>query len=106
MLEGTFNEKLRKALAEHPALRDWVVIKHCDMFHKGIPDFSISRGRTTVWVEVKMEGKRPEKIQQHYLDKFEGFWIAAELDGKRVSFGGALVSFDEAVTEIAWRCVK
>lgn len=31
-----------------------LVLKHCDRFTAGVPDLSISSGRTTLWVECKM----------------------------------------------------
>lgn len=51
MNESTYTQDLlAKIRAKHP---EWVVLKHCDRFTKGIPDLSVSNGLKTLWLEVK-----------------------------------------------------
>jgi hypothetical protein len=72
MLEGSFTNKVIRKLRTHPALEKAVVIKHINPFHRGVPDFSVTIGPRTFWVEVKLQGRKPEKIQYWHLRRMDG----------------------------------
>lgn len=77
MTESQFTQKLLRALKQHPALREAWIQKHNDRTSAGIPDFSVTRNRVTVWYEVKMWPNRPTKLQAWTL--------------RRLKDGGALI---------------
>jgi hypothetical protein len=110
VLEGTFNAKLRKSLAKRPELKDWVIVKQCQIYHKGVPDFWLSRGRTQLVFEVKMRPEQPTKIQYWHLERMAGFWIQAGKNGKRAALmaddTARVLDYDELVSEIVRRAVN
>ena len=69
MLEGQFTRELLKRLRSHAALRDAYIVKHANPFTAGVPDFSVSVGIRTLFVEVKRKGKNPTKLQWHTINK-------------------------------------
>ena len=71
MLEGAFTRELIKRLRSHAALRDAYIVKHANPFTAGVPDFSVSIGRTTLWCEVKRHHQNPTKLQWHTIKKLE-----------------------------------
>lgn len=113
MLEGEFNRKLKKALEGRLPRKDYVVLKHNDISTGGIPDFSISNGLRTLWVEVKMKGNFCTPLQMNTLMRFReaAFEIIADKDGKNVVFYSnknslqERFSFDGVVEEIVRRCI-
>lgn len=54
MLESKFTSLLLKNLRELPELNGCIIWKHSNFYTAGIPDFSVTRGTVTHWVEVKM----------------------------------------------------
>lgn len=108
MTEGEFNRKLKAALEKR--LQSWVVLKHNDRSTKGIPDFSVSQGSMTLWIECKMEPEMPTKIQSYYLRKlhYGGAVVCASSDGRNVAFQAPyyhgpvkFISFETLIEEIA-----
>lgn len=69
MTESQFTRKLLAELGKHPALKQAVIWKHADRFTAGVPDFSVSIGKHTLWIECKMSPKVPTKLQRYYLDR-------------------------------------
>lgn len=109
MLEGEFNRKLKQSLCAREELRAWAVIKHCNPYHKGVPDFSASFGKKTVWWEVKVAPNEPTQIQLYHLKKMDGFWLQASTDGRRAFIFpnvNIVLGYDELVDEIVRRCVS
>jgi len=113
MTESFFTRKLLKALRSHPALLDAVIWKHNDASTGGIPDFSVSWGRVTLWFEVKLGRNIPTKLQRWALGKLRdgGILISVSRDGRDILIGPQgelprLLSFDELVEEIVRRCVN
>lgn len=106
MLEGAFNLKLSKALRSHAALAEAVVIKHCQQFAAGVPDFSISIGARTIWIECKIAPKEPTKLQAYYLRRLRdgAATVIARTDGKFAVLYAVgqswLYPFDELVEAI------
>jgi hypothetical protein len=109
VLEGAFNRKLKKALTA--ALPNCVVLKHNDISTGGIPDFSVSNGVRTLWIEVKMKGNFCTPLQMNTLMRFReaALEIVANKDGKEASLyydknsKQMYLFFDELVAEIARR---
>jgi hypothetical protein len=88
MKEGTYwREKLRPALLREPALKNWILWKHCDMYTRAIPDFSLSFEKTTIWFELKIWPNGPTKMQAYYI--------------KRLRRGGTLITVDKDLKR-AW----
>lgn len=86
MLEGEFCRRLINRLREHPDLRaNGVVFRHTNWMTSGVPDFSVTLREHTLWVECKMLGNKPTKIQKSFLDKLArgAALITASVDGKR-----------------------
>jgi hypothetical protein len=67
--------KRKKQLVERLKSR-WpflVVLRHEDLRTAGIPDISVSRGRTTLWIEVKFGKKaRTTGIQYEMIRQLDG----------------------------------
>jgi hypothetical protein len=111
MLEGAFNRKLKRALETHPAMKDCLVLKHNDATTGGIPDFSISNGYHTIWIEVKMQDNNLSKLQMYTLKKlrFAGQVVYASKNGKQALIfpsSGWEFDFEGLVEEIVRRCVN
>lgn len=111
MLEGEFNRKLKKALVA--ALPSCVVLKHNDMTTGGIPDFSISNGLRTIWIECKIRGNVCTPLQMNTLMRLReaAYEIIADRNGKAAVLYSKKNSvrywllFDQLVEEIVRRCV-
>jgi hypothetical protein len=110
--ESQFTAKLLRALRSHTALREAWIVKHNDRTTSGIPDFSISVGRITLWFEVKIWGNELTKLQQWTIKQLGkgGVQIHARKDGKVANiipiYPAALLEFSELVEEIVRRCVN
>lgn len=110
MTESQFTHKLLRALKQHPRLQDAWIQKHSDRVNAGIPDFSITRGRTTIWAEVKMWPNKPTKLQAWTLRCIgEGGSALITVKGNGhlvtpITMVGFL-TFAELVEELAARCV-
>ena len=93
MRESTYTTKLLAVLRTHPLLRDsaWIQ-KHNDRSSRGVPDFSVTVGMRTLWVECKMEGEKPTKIQQWTLN--------------RIGDGAMTIWFGHGGCCYAWRAAK
>ena len=106
MTESQFTSKLLKALRAHPALREVaVVVKHCNPYHRGVPDFSVSIGPRTLWVEVKEKGEKPEKIQDWHLQRMDGavLWFRQPGDAGLIRHRNVLAGWFERDTKlVAW----
>jgi hypothetical protein len=74
--ETQFTSKLTKALREQLE-PGYIVWKHADGYTAGIPDISISWGRDTLWIEVKLANnpKLFEPLQMAMLKKLEGHYV-------------------------------
>ena len=76
MTETQFTGKLVRALRKclEP---NYIVWKHADGYTAGIPDISISWGRDTLWIEVKLANnpKFFEPLQMAILRKLDGHYI-------------------------------
>jgi hypothetical protein len=113
MTESQFQGKLLRALRSHAALRNKAVIyKHNDRFSAGIPDFSISIGYRTLWLECKMYGNIPTRLQNYYLKKHgdAAAIITCSKNGREMLISPleAIVGwmdFEQLVAEILTRCV-
>lgn len=70
--EAVITNKCRilfQALAkEH---KDFFFQKISDRFASGIPDYYILYRGTSIWIELKAEGKKPIMVQYHYLNKLK-----------------------------------
>lgn len=102
-----------KAAAE-ATHREWVVLKHCDRFTKGIPDFSFSLGERTVWVEQKHVRSRRElfqpmswawasPVQLHLAAKLNGFYqVHCQVSNETVLIPATLVQvhFNQGIFDI------
>jgi len=83
------------------------------MWTRGIPDFSVSLGRTTLWFEVKVWMNKPTKIQAYFLKRLGagGFLIVADAFGRTayIESGLGFVNFRPVkvlVEEIIFRCLN
>lgn len=114
MLEGEFNRKLKKALVARLPQKDYVVLKHNDMTTGGIPDFSVSNGLHTIWIEVKMKGNFCTPLQMNTLMRFgdAAYEIIADRNGKAAVLYSKRnsirywLSFDLLIEEIAKRVIE
>jgi hypothetical protein len=86
MLEGQFTRELIKRLRAHHALRDAYIVKHANPFTAGVPDFSVSVGIRTLWVEVKRHEKNPTKLQWHTVNKLKNGAIVVWFKGREVFY--------------------
>lgn len=50
--ENKYNSELGQWLRDK--FPSWEILKHCDRFTGGVPDFSVSFGILTAWLEVKI----------------------------------------------------
>ena len=106
MLEGAYTRKLLRALKQHAMLKSAVIWKHANPFTRGVPDFSISIGARTIWVEVKMQKGKLAPIQKFYLERLRkgAMLVVAMNDGRDAWVEDRIVSFDGLVAEIVQRC--
>jgi hypothetical protein len=73
MNEAQLTQKfVRELRQDHPS---WVIWKHNDRLSSGIPDLSITRNGRTVWLEVKKEGGKFQKVQQYWLTEMVGYYL-------------------------------
>lgn len=86
MLEGQFTRELIKRLKRHPALKDAYIVKHVNPFTAGVPDFSVSVGIRTLWVEVKRHKNNPTKLQWYTIDKLADGAIVVWFKGREAFF--------------------
>lgn len=109
MRESEFTQRLLKALRAHPAMKDAVIFKHNDRSTRGIPDFSISIGMKTLWVEVKKHGNSPTKIQSYFISKLRDgcLIIVHRIDIVSIQQQGSFELYrpEEAVESIVRRMV-
>jgi len=112
MTESFFTRKLLKALRSHPALLDAVIWKHNDASTGGIPDFSVSIGKITMWGEVKRYPNKPTKLQWNSIGRL-GSGCLLITDHRNGLIGlwqptkaAATFNFDDLVEEIVRRCVN
>lgn len=76
MTETQFCRKLTHALRERLG-PGHVVLKHADGYTAGIPDISITWGRDTLWIEVKLASnpKLFEPLQLAMLCNMKGHYV-------------------------------
>ena len=123
MLEGKYwLTKLRPEIICHSALRDWLVWKHCDRYTEGILDVSFSRGKITLWFELKILPRLTTSVQANNLKKLdEGAYlieVAKDLKGAAIlgvttydfcrhsRHGGVGLTSRWIANEIAKRCIN
>ena len=123
MLEGKYwLTKLRPEIICHSALRDWLVWKHCDRYTEGILDVSISRGKITLWFELKILPRPTTSVQANTLKKLgEGAYLikvakdlkCAAIEGvttydfcRYPRHGGVGLTSQWIANEIAKRCIN
>ena len=82
MLEGQFTRELIKRLRAHSGLRAAYIVKHANQFTAGVPDFRVSIGLRTLFVEVKRKGNNPTKIQWHTIRKLAAGCIVIWFKGR------------------------
>lgn len=79
--ESDLTQKLLQAIRlKQPT---WTIIKHCDRFTTGIPDFSVSLGLHTIWVEVKLLRKRGQDLwlPKTWVDNYPQLELLTRLQG-------------------------
>jgi hypothetical protein len=109
MTESQFQSKLLKALRSHTALRDAVIFKHSDRINGGVPDFSITIEKRTLWVELKRYPNKCTKLQSYYIDKLQRGALLVTDHGNgnygiwQPTLEAKVFKFDELVEDIAWR---
>lgn len=112
MTEARFQSKLLKALRQHPALKDGVVVKLNDRFTRGLPDVMVSICGVTTFFELKVSPNIPSKIQHYFLGKLapRAFVVTRLRNGDvtlhhYMATNQVITGFNDAVIEIVRRCI-
>jgi hypothetical protein len=74
-LATKFMKRLKSALPPKA-----VIFRHVDQFTRGVPDYSVTLGDKTVWIEFKAEGGKLSPIQERNARLMSNLWIVW-LDG-------------------------
>ena len=86
MTEGAWTSEFIKRLRAHHGLRDAYIVKHANQFTAGVPDFSVSIGIRTLWVEVKRHKNNPTKLQWHTIHALNDGAIVVWFKGREAFF--------------------
>ena len=75
-------QQIQKKISDHYELNGYFVVKLIKTNKNGIPDLLCTKGGSTIFIEVKRQGKHPTPLQQHRIKELRKVGVEAyAMDG-------------------------